>query len=58
MKGEDRISNGDKRRDDTPGETKRGGKKRERREDKKKVIFMCDTMKEKLKSGGRAEMVV
>lgn len=56
MEGEDRISNGDKRRDDTPGETKRVGKNRERHEDK--VIFMCDTMKEILKSGGRAEMVV
>lgn len=44
MKGEDRISNEDKSRDETAGETKRGeGKKRMRDEDKKKVMFLRDT---------------
>lgn len=36
MKGEDRISNEDKSRDETAGETKRD-------EDKKKVMFLRDT---------------
>lgn len=42
MKEEDRISNEDKSRDEAAGETKGGGR-RMRDEDKKKVMFLGDT---------------